>query len=408
MAGIPIDDIKSSVKIYTLIEKYYQDRIQLRKSGSVYKGLCPFHKEQTPSFVVWPEKNRWKCFGECEIGGDVIDFIVKMENLSFKEACRMAADEAGIVYVETPPNPVHEAYKDLMDSHTRRYWKNLQGNTVAMSYLTNTRKLTQESITQFRLGLVPADEYKIRTDLGGISTRLSFPIMENKDEKYAKCIGMGYRQFDSKDRGPKYINEKNHEDDIDPLKGVFVKGDCLYGYPFAYQEIRKKNHVIITEGYLDVISLHQSGLKNSVGCMGTALTDSQMDQLRKLTRNVILFLDGDNAGVLNMFKKLPDLFDRDFNVMIVIADEGMDAAEVCVKNNFDYNAITSYITKKAKSAMMSVIERSVDNYEQTVVRERMKALREVSPLLEKIKSQGEKDVFKDMLYKRLDIKGGGF
>jgi DNA primase len=404
--GIPIDEIKSSVKIWDIIEKYYQDEIKLRKSGDVYKGYCPFHKHNfdTPSFVVWPKTNKWHCFTDGE-GGDVIDFLMKKENLEFKEACKMGADEAGIAYEIVPPNKEHEAYKDRMDEHSRRYWRNLQQSPEALHYLMNQRKLTQATINQFRLGLVPVDEYKVRTDMGGISGRIAFPILESKDIKYAKCIGMGYRQFDPKDTGPKYINDKNRTDDRDPLKGVFIKGETLYGYPWAHQTIRKNNFAIVVEGYIDVISMHQAGLTNTVGCLGTALTEHQMDTIRKMTRNIILFLDGDKAGIDNMLKVLPQLFEKDFNVLIMIAENNMDAADVCLWKNFDGNAIRQYITDNAKAAMSVVIERETKAYEQIVIRERLKAVRAVSALIEKIPA-AERKVYEDLLYKRLDIKGG--
>jgi DNA primase len=190
--SIPLDEIKSSAKLWDIIEKYYNDEIRLKRSGEVYKGYCPFHKHNydTPSFVVWPKTNRWRCFTD-GVGGDVIDFLIKKEDLEFKEACKMAADEAGIAYEITPPNQMHEAYKDKMNEHTRRYWKNLNQSQTALNYLMGQRKLTKDIINQFRLGLVPSDEFKIRSDIGGISGRLAFPILETKDIKYAKCIGMG-------------------------------------------------------------------------------------------------------------------------------------------------------------------------------------------------------------------------
>jgi len=323
----------------------------------------------------------------------------------------MIGENVGVEVVLTPPNPHHEAYKDAMDEHTRRYWRTLQSSTEAMAYLKGERKLTDDTINEFRLGLVPTDEYKTRNDIGGISDRIAFPILEHKDAGIAKCVGMGYRT--RKDEKPKYINDVNQDgrpaqnnrpaQDAN-LAGVFVKGQLLYGYQLAHREIRKANYAIITEGYFDVISLHQSGIKNTVACMGTSLTEAQADALRSLTSNLILFMDGDSAGVMNMVKALPMLFEKGFNVMMLIAEANMDAADICEKMEFAADKLQTYISQKAKPALSVVIDRTVESYEQIVVRERLKAMGTLAPLLEKVQNPYERDVYKSKVYKRLDME----
>ncbi len=409
MSKINIELIKEKADLAEYIMTYYP-QIGLRRTGGIYHACCPFHEEDTPSLIVWTN-GTWKCFG-CGEHGDVITFVMKIEHLNFKEACKMIGDNVGVAVTLEPPNPHHEKYKDMMTEHNRRYWRVLQTNQDALHYLRNVRGLTDETIAQFRLGLVPNDEYKYRNDIGGIANRLVFPILEHKDANTAKCLGMGYRTL--KDEKPKYINDINQEGrpayDKKPaqdpnLAGVFIKGNCLYGYPFAYQEIRKANYAILTEGYVDVISMHQAGIKNTVACMGTAITENQADILRKLTSNLLLFLDGDSAGIENMIKVLPMLIEKGFNVKILIAENGMDAADVCLKCKFNRDYMQAYITSHSKPAINVVIDRAVNEYEQVVVRERIKAMNTIAPLLEKIPSEYEKDIFKSMAYKRLDLAG---
>ena len=397
---IPVERIKEKAPIVEYITIHYPSII-LKRSGNVYLACCPFHDEKSPSLAVW-DNGTYKCFG-CGEYGDIIKFVMKKENLNFKEACKVIATNVGVEYVLEPPNPAHEKYKDQMNEHARRYWRVLQGNNQALKYLRDERGLTDESIQMFRIGLVPSDEYKFRSDIGGIASRLAFPILEHREHTNAKCIAMGYRTLI--DEKPKYKNDSNKDQDGDPLKGVYVKGNTLYGYSLAFQEIRRLNYAVVTEGYIDVISMHQAGVINTVAPLGTALTEVQADVLKKLTTNLILFLDGDKAGIDSMFRVLPMLLEKGFNVMMIVADQGMDAADVCRSMKFDTNAIKAYVNKNSKPAMNVVIDRAAGEYEQIATRERIKAMSSIAPLLDKIQSPTERDIFKNMAYKRLDMAG---
>lgn len=406
--AIPVVLIKERANIVDYIMKYYT-HIKLIRSGNVYQASCPFHDENSGSFTIFPN-GTYKCFG-CHVHGDIIQFVMEIEGLNFKEACKVIADNVDVQYEIEPPNPDHEAYKDNMDNHTRRYWKVLRNTPIVLNYLKVTRGLTDQIIQDFRIGLVPDDEYKYRNDLGNIAGRISFPILEHRDIKSAKCVGMGYRTL--KDEKPKYLNDCNQDGRLatdkkpaqDPkLAGVFIKGQCLYGYPQAFQSIRKLNYAVVVEGYMDVISMHQSLITNTVACLGTALTEYQMDIIKKLTSNLIFFLDNDSAGMTNMFRVLPMLLEKGFNVMILSADGGKDAGDLCVKLKFDEGSIRTYVTQNCNPAMNVVIDKAVGIYEQIAVRERMKALNQIAPILDKIPKQMERDIFKNLLYKRLDIQ----
>ena len=397
LRSIPVDEIKHKVPLPTYIEKHYN--IPLKRSGLVYKAICPFHEENTGSFVIF-KNNTYKCFG-CGEHGDIITFVEKMENIDFKGACKMIAENENIEYTLEPPNPYHENYKDLMTNHCKRYFNNLRNNKAALDYLINDRKLTAKTISKFGLGYVPLDEYKNRTDIGGISGRISFPIFEDKAFKNAKCIGMGYRTL--KNEKPKYINDKNKDDPKSNLYGVFIKGNCLYGYNYAEEAIRKNGYAIITEGYMDVISLHQSGIINSVGILGTSFTEAQTKKLRNITENILLFLDGDNAGVSNMIRILPMLLKEGFNVKMIIAKNNKDAADICKDNKFNTKKIKDYIYNNSKNAVEYILGLICSDYNDIVITEKRKALKKGIDLISNITNNIDKKLYLSSLYKRLDI-----
>lgn len=396
--SIPVDEIKSRANLIEYISKHYPD-IKMKRSGNVFIARCPFHNEETGSFAMW-NNGTYKCFG-CHEHGDVITFVQKMENIGFREACKMVAENVGVSYVLEKPNPTHEAYKDMMNDYNRRYWKALKVEPVALSYLKDNRKLTDETIDKFRIGYVPMDEYKVRTDMGNISGRIAYPILEHKDIKYAKCVGMGYRALG--DVTPKYINDKNKDQVGDPLNGVFIKGNSLYGYPFAYKEIKKLGYGIITEGYMDVISMHQAGIENVVGSLGTAITEVQADILRSLTDTLVMFLDGDGPGVTNMVRVLPMLLSKGFKVKMMLARNNMDPADICVKFEFDKQAIESYIACNTVDAVQYVITEAASQYERIVIDAKRDALNKVGNILNSLSNDLDKDLYKSILYKKLDI-----
>lgn len=393
-----------------LEERYH---LQLTKAGKDHWAVCcPFHKENTPSGHIRASNGyfdypHYKCYG-CGIFLNPIDFVMQSEGVSFLDACKILGGYVGMEISSEPKNPKHEAYKDLMTEHGRRYVRNLKSNTtaIAYTYLTKTRGITEQTLDQFMVGYVPVDEYKYRTDISGISERISFPIFEHKLPKDSKAVGMGYRTVKdlspswSKETDPKYKNDTTTKDD---LEGVFKKDQYLYGFQHAFQSIRKNQYAIVVEGYMDVLSLHQSGITNSVGLMGTSFGEIQMDKLRALTRNIILFLDGDSAGVTHMIKYVPILLNKGFTVKIICAANGKDPADVCKEMKFDQTEMSSYIIRNAESAVNMIINHYAKDYENIVIKERNKALVNIMPIIESC-SPSEKMIFTDMLLKKLDMK----
>ena len=401
---INTDELKAAAPIIEYVEKYYSHKIPfVEKSNNCCKGYCIWHKDGDSPSLAFFSNGTYHCFG-CGEHGDIINFVEKEENVTFQEACKIIGDNVGYEVILTPPNPYHEAYKDNMDNHSRRYWYNLQMNQYAKEYLMVTRGLTKEVLDLFRVGLTSIDEYKYRKDIGNISYRISFPILENKIHN-PKCIGMGYRTL--KDEKPKYINDCNQEgkQNQDPnVAGVFIKGNVLYGYPMACQSIRKKGFAIVTEGYVDVLSMHQAGLTNTVSIMGTSFTENQVQLLKSMTNNVILMLDSDNAGIKAMLKILPMLFKYGLNVVICTLQKGMDPADLCLINNFDNSVISQIIKDNSVPAENFLIDTAVSKYESYVISERKRIIQDVMPIFNNIPDNHVKDIYLNMLYKRLDMK----
>lgn len=401
---INTDELKATAPIIDYVTNFYSDKIRFVESSSnCCKAYCIWHKDVESPSLAFFANGTYKCFG-CGKHGDVITLVKELENVTFQEACKVIGDNVGYEVILTPPNPYHEAYKNNMDNHSRRYWYNFQTNSFAKEYMMITRGLTKDTLNLFRVGLTDTNEYKYRKDIGNISSRISFPILENKIYN-PKCIGMGYRTI--RDEKPKYINDCNQEgkqNQDSNVAGIFIKGNVLYGYPMACQSIRKKGYAIITEGYVDVLSMHQAGLTNTVSIMGTSFTENQIQLLKGMTDSVLLILDSDKAGINAMLKILPMLFKYGLKVMICTLQKGMDPADLCLTNNFDNNIISKIIKENSITAENFLIDTAVAKYESYVVNERRKVIQDIMPVFDNILDNKIKDVYIDMLYKRLDMK----
>lgn len=306
------DDVIDRIRDSTDIIDVLSDYVPLKKSGQNYKGLCPFHSEKTPSFVVSPSKQLYHCFG-CGAGGDLFNFLVRYENISFPEAVRSLAKKAGINIEVRSKDPRLKTRRESLiiinreaEEHFRRNLKGTSGKT-AREYLLK-RGIREKTIEDFRLGFsLPAWE-GLLTDLGkkGYSPevlreaglivpresgkgyydrfrgRIIFPIHNIEGD----VIGFGGRVMD--DSLPKYINS--------PETPVYSKGENLYAFNKAKDYIRKEGFLILVEGYMDAIALHQSGIPNTAATLGTALTKGHLKAINRFTKNVIVVFDADPAG----------------------------------------------------------------------------------------------------------------
>jgi DNA primase len=308
-----IDEIKDRLDIVEVISSY----IPLQKSGRNYKALCPFHSEKTPSFVVFPDSQRWHCFGACGEGGDVFTFVMKREGWDFRTALEELARRAGVELRPRTPVQVQaeeetERLRGLLTAAAQYYHHLLRHASeaeAARAYIAK-RGLSDETVERFLLGyslpgwertrsylsergytveeLVKAGLLVQRED--GSSTydrfrdRLMIPIRDAR----GRVIGFGARTLDP-EGVPKYINS--------PQTPLFDKSRTLFGLDQARQAIHREDRVVIVEGYMDVMQAHQAGFANVVAQMGTALTEPQLRQLQRHTRRLVLALDPDAAGV---------------------------------------------------------------------------------------------------------------
>lgn len=307
--GSVTDEVRQRVDVVELISRY----TPLKRAGSVYKGLCPFHSERTPSFVVFPHTGTWHCFGACGTGGDVFSFVMQKENLSFREALQMLAQQVGVDLSAGEQDSGADQRTRLVEANeaAAQYFQHIlthhAGATGARSYLER-RGIDDATAARFRLGyaldgwsglrdhllergfalellleagLIKRNEERQST-YDAFRNRVIYPICDRQ----GRVIGFGGRVLD--DSVPKYLNTAET-----PL---FHKSHVVYGLDQAHRAIRERDQVVIVEGYMDVIAAHQFGYNNVVACMGTALTPDQLQQLQRYTSNFVLALDADNAG----------------------------------------------------------------------------------------------------------------
>jgi len=356
-----IGEIKNKNNLLDLISCY----VTLKKSGKSYQGLCPFHSERTPSFSVNPEKGLWYCFG-CSSGGDIFDFLKKVENLSFFEAVTSLAERAGIAIPESEEAGYSEAYKDKKDLYALNglaadfyHWVLLkQTDTIAASYLKE-RNVTGDIIAKFKIGYAPFDkqslvkvlnkkQYSMELALSGglvrreqdghyrdyFINRIMFPIFDLRD----RVIGFGGRIIG--DGNPKYLNT--------PETPVFNKGKNLYGLNMARKREDKTSPLILTEGYMDLLSVRQAGCEGVVASLGTSLTMEQATLLRKFTSEVILAYDADTAGISATGRGVGLLESAGLSVKSLILPEGKDPDE--------------FIRLKGRDAFHKILEGKVDYF----------------------------------------------
>ena len=330
-----LDTVLERVNILDIVSEY----VKLRRAGKNFLGLCPFHKEKTPSFTVSIEKQIYYCFG-CHEGGNAVNFLAKYDHVSFSEALESLANQLGIKMAARSGGkrmPILDALSKLADY----YQSNLKKSDAARAYL-NRRGLSDTTIDQFRLGYsarvnhgqdfakrlgVPLDLlisiglFKMRgSDIYDIFRgRIVIPIQDINN----KVIGFGGRGLE-KEALPKYLNS--------PESSVFTKRSVLYGLDKARKEIAEKDEAIIVEGYFDLIAMHQAGVRNVVATLGTSVTEEQVSRLRNYTENITLMLDGDEAGVKSTLRLIGLFGEMSINGKMVVLPETDDPDSFIRKN----------------------------------------------------------------------------
>lgn len=332
-----IDNLKNQIDIVDIISSF----IELKKSGANFKACCPFHGEDTPSFTVSPAKQIYHCFG-CSNGGDAIKFVMEYEKLSYPEAIEKIAALTNF-NLEYDNNDSQALNTSILDAVNNYYQNNLFSNSNALQYL-NSRGIIKESIDKFQIGYASSSndtitylknnffDLNMAKELGVIDSgsnglyarfieRITFPIFLQS----GKLVGFGGRTISG--HNAKYINS--------PATKLFNKSALLFGYNLARDSIYQSKEIIITEGYLDVIMLHQAGFTNSVATLGTALTSQHMPLLKKSDAKIILGYDGDKAGMEAAYKASILLAQNDFLGGVVIFQNGQDPADYVKEGRVD-------------------------------------------------------------------------
>jgi len=328
-----IDQIKEKLDIVEVIGEY----IKLTKAGANYKALCPFHKEKTPSFMVSPERQIWHCFG-CHRGGDIFKFVMQYENVDFPEALRILAKKAGVELKREDPliqNQISKLY-EIYEAATLFFEEQLKKHAEVLAYLKK-RGLNNETIETWQLGFalnqrdalfrfLLQKKFKIEDILlSGLvikstqqsdsyfdrfRNRIIFPIFNHQD----RIVAFTGRIFGESDNEPKYLNS--------PESPIFNKSQILYGFSKTKKDIREANSVILVEGQMDFLMSWQNGIKNVVATSGTALTEDHLKILKRLTKNLIIGYDMDEAGRLAAERAIDMARSLDFQVKIISLPEG--------------------------------------------------------------------------------------
>jgi DNA primase len=331
-----IDDLKSRLDVVDVIGEY----LELKKSGANFKANCPFHGENTPSFVVSPSKQIYHCFG-CGVGGDSIKFVMEMEKLNYPEAIEKLANKLNVTLRYTKNDQKVNQQKRVLEELNSNFRRELNQNDFAKEYLKK-RGIYESSIEKFELGYAPSAVSSLNlvkglnvssTEALGLGIvalndnqkpyarfidRITFPIFNSG----GKIVGFGGRTISN--HPAKYINS--------PQSRVFDKSKLLYGYHKARSSIAKLGEVIVCEGYIDVIMLHQAGFENSIATLGTALTSSHIPLLLKGSTKVIVAYDGDRAGLEAAFKAAKMLSSKGAKGGVVIFGDNQDPADMVQKH----------------------------------------------------------------------------
>ncbi|MFW6006455.1 MAG: DNA primase [Bacillota bacterium] len=408
------EKVRNSVDIVNVISEY----IELKKVGNNFKGLCPFHQEKTPSFTINPDQQFYHCFG-CGAGGDVFEFLMEIENISFKEAINLLADRAGI----EPPsrtNRQREYYNkrdkvvEINNLAAKFYHYLLLNKKVgesALSYLKN-RGFKEDDIEKYYLGYAP-DRWKsllnflakkgydkeelIQAGLvrkknnnyyDRFRGRIIFPIFNIRDE----VLAFGGRILDENSNMPKYLNS--------PGTIVYNKGDNLYGINWAKSSIRKSGNAIIMEGYTDVLTAHRAGINNAVASLGTALTNSQARVLNRFAETVYIAYDADTAGAAATLRGLDILKKTGLEVKVITLPEGEDPDDFI--QNYGKEKFKK-LQQEALNLFDFKIKQIIGDKDNFEAEEKINLSHRLIKLLSNIEDAIEQDIYVEKVAVRMNI-----
>lgn len=366
-----IQKIQNSVDILDIVGSY----VKLKKRGSNYLGLCPFHNEKSPSFTVSPSKEIYKCFG-CGKSGNSISFLMDLEKYSYVEALRWLANKYNIEIEETVTSPEFKIQQQTSESlfiinqfaqkfFSKTLFETAEGEDIALSYLKE-RGFREDIIQKFQIGYNPEarDSFtKAATDAQynpelllktGLVTQRDDKLQDNYRGRIifpihnpsGKILGFGARIIKKNDKAPKYINTPENE--------IYVKSKILYGAYFARLAIDKADECLLVEGYTDVVSLHQAGVENVVASGGTSLTTDQLRLIKKYCNNLTIVYDGDGAGIKAALRGLDLALEERLNVKLVLIPDNEDPDSYV--NKVGASAFKDFVAANKKDFILFQLE----------------------------------------------------
>jgi DNA primase len=431
-----VDEIKARLDIVDIVS----ETVNLRHSGKNYTGFCPFHTNtKTPAFAVFPDSQSWRCFGQCNEGGDIFTYVMKREGWDFPETLRHLAERAGVTLQEFTPEEQeqvdeNEHLREVLSmavTFFQHQLRNTNAGKTALDYLHN-RKLTDETIDTFALGYAPdswdaltnymlsrqiSQEDLVNAGLvseredGGVYDRFRHRLVIPIRDHRGRMAGFGGRVL-RPDDVPKYLNS--------PKTALFDKGRLLYGLDMASRAIRSQDQVVIVEGYLDVIGPYQAGYKNCVSPMGTALTEDQFRLIKRYSRKIVLALDPDAAGQQATLRGLQtarqsleregELFFDSRGLMgiesrlkadirVTTLPDGLDPDEIALEDPDHW----AQLIKEANPVVIHVMESLAmrEDFDDPKAKEEIAS--QVLPLIEDVRGSVEREAYRQRLARLLKV-----
>ncbi len=405
-----LDEIIEKLDIVQVVSKY----VPLKKAGRNYRALCPFHSEKTPSFHVSEEKQIFHCFG-CGVGGNVINFLMRIENLTFVEAAMTAAEMAGVELpsghfsqdMDIRKKKILEANRIAMEFF-RKMLDSSYGNT-AIDFLEK-RGIDQKTREKFGFGYAPSGS-KLTTYLKEKKLPLSdfeqAGLIAKKDDRYtdvfkhrimlpifdwrSNIMGFGGRALDQQQQ-PKYLNS--------PENYVFKKGNIFYGLNWAKERIKAAGFSIIVEGYFDLIKMHLAGFNNTIAPLGTAITDVHLRILKRWTNKILLVFDSDSAGSTAAYRSLESILAGGFEVKIGVMPSGFDPEDFL--DNYGSEALKNLLNQ-SKDFVDFAYQIGTQKYSVDSARGRAEMIEDILRLIKNIPDEIERTLRAGQLAKVVGV-----
>ena len=409
----PSEEIKSKLDVVDVIKEY----IQIKPAGTSFRGLCPFHNEKNPSFMVSPEKQIWHCFG-CAKGGDIFAFVMEIEGITFAESLRMLAQKAGVKLEHQNPKLASQKNRilDIIEISAKHFYDNLQGKggEKAQEYLTG-RGLKDEIIEEWEIGYSKEswddlfnylkkqgfNENEIflagmtvkRDKMSGFYDRFRGRIMFPIKDINGNTVAFTARVMPGgDDKQGKYINS--------PQTPVYDKSKLLFGLDKAKIEIKKKELAVLVEGQMDVITAHQHGFRNIIASSGTSLTVEQINLLKRYSTNIALAFDMDNAGEMASERGMKTAMQMDMNIKVVEVPNGKDPDE-CIKQSPE---VWEKAVEDAKPMMQYYFDKVISKLNLENIEHKRQAVRKLLPIIGELSSKIEQDYWVKSLSELIDIQ----